>query len=168
VSPFLPSWYYAGRFPRDWTAITLKALPRDNSGAVSKENVEIVRGVYDAWRRGDFEAALEPFHKDIEWIGPLDISRAGGEGVARGPEGVRRSVGRWLSTWVDYRFELGELLDFGDEVLAGGWQHGRGRASGVEVSEEIFSVWTLQAGKIVRQRMFRDKAQALEAAELRD
>ena len=133
---------------------------------MSEENVETVRGVYDAWQRGDFERALEPFHEDVEWFGPPDISRAGGGGVARGHEGVSRSVGRWMGAWVDLRFELRELIDFGDEVMAEGWQQGRGRGSGVEVSEEIFSVWTLRAGKIVRQRMFRDKAQALEAAGL--
>lgn len=135
---------------------------------MSEQNVEIVRGVYDAWQRGDFEGALELFHENIEWFGPPDISRSGDRGVARGHEGVRRPPGRWLGTWVDYRFELRELVDFGDEVLAGGWQHGRGRGSGVEVSEEIFSVWTLQTGKIVRQRMFRDKADALEAAGLQE
>jgi ketosteroid isomerase-like protein len=123
---------------------------------MSEENVEVVRGVYDAWQRGDFKAALEPLHEDVEWFGPPDISRAGGEGVERGHEGVRRSVGRWMGTWVDHRFELRELIDF------------EARGSGVEVSEEIFSVWTLQAGKIVRQRMFRDRAQALEAAGLRE
>jgi hypothetical protein len=74
------------------------------------------------------------------------------------------TVGRWMGAWVDLRFELRELIDFGDEVMAESWQQGRGRGSGVEVSEEIFSVWTLRAGKIVRQRMFRDRAQALEAA----
>jgi ketosteroid isomerase-like protein len=133
---------------------------------MSEENVEIVRGVYDAWQRGDFEAALEPFHEDVEWFGPPDISRAGGGRVESGHQGVRRSVGRWMGIWVDHRFELRELIDCGAEVLAEGWQQGRGRGSGVEVSEEIFSVWTLQAGKIVRQRMFRDRAQALKAAGL--
>ncbi len=133
---------------------------------MSEENVEIVRGVYDAWQRGDFEAALEPFHEDVEWFGPPDISRAGGGGVARGHEGVSRSIGRWMGAWGELRFELRDLIDFGDEVLAEGWQQGRGRGSGVEVSEEIFSVWTLRAGKIVRQRMFRDRAQALEAVGL--
>jgi uncharacterized protein len=135
---------------------------------MSRENVEIVRGVYEAWQRGDFEAALDPFHEGVEWFGPPDISRAGGGGFVRGHDGVRRSLGRWMGTCVDYRFELRELVDFGDEVLAGGWQYGRGRGSGVEVSEEIFSVWTLQARQIVRQRMFRDRAQALEAAGLRE
>ena len=81
-------------------------------------------------------------------------------------EGVRNSIGRWMGAWDDHRFELRELIDSGDQVLSVGWQQGRGRGSGVEVSEEILSVWTLRAGKIVRQRMFRDKAQALEAVGL--
>ena len=49
-----------------------------------------------------------------------------------------------------------------------GWHRGRGKGSGVGVSEEIFSVWTMRTGKVVRQRMFREKVQALEAVGLRE
>ena len=127
--------------------------------------MEIVQGIYDAWQRGDVEGALEPFDEQVEWFGPPDISRDA-EGLVRGHEGVRRSLARWMGTWDDYSYELCELIDSGDRVLAGGRQSGRGRGSGVEISEEIFSVWTLKAGKIVRQRMFRERAAALEAAGL--
>jgi len=51
-------------------------------------------------------------------------------------------------------------------VLLGAWQTGRGKGSGVEVSEENFCVFTLREGKIVRQQMFRHRAEALEAAGL--
>jgi ketosteroid isomerase-like protein len=71
-----------------------------------------------------------------------------------------------VGTWDEYQFELRELIDAGDHVLAVGWHRGRGKGSGVEVSEEIFSVWTLHIGEVVRQRMFRDRIQALEAAGL--
>jgi uncharacterized protein len=127
---------------------------------MSQENVEIVRAVYDAYERGDFPGAFERFHEDIEWFGPPDVSNSG---VVRGHEGVSASMSTWVGTWDEYQFELRELIDAGDQVLAVGWQRGRGKASGVEVSEEIFSVWTLQTGEVVRQQMFRDRAQALEA-----
>ncbi len=132
---------------------------------MSQENVEIVRGIYEAWQRRDFKTALAPFDDQVEWIGPPDISRDGW-GHAHGIDGMVRSLDAWLSNWTEHHFELRELIDGGDHVLAGGWQSGRGRESGVEVSEEILSVWTLQAGKVIRQRMFRDRIQALEAAGL--
>src|SRR5262245_57579384 len=128
---------------------------------MSQENVEIVRAIYRAYGHGDYRAAFEHMDKGIEWVGPPDISNSG---VAWGHEGVRRSMANWVGTWEDLHFELRELIDCGDQILAAGFQRGRGKGSGVEVSEEIFSVWTVRAGKVVRQRMFRDRNQALEAA----
>ena len=140
---------------------------RDTAQAMSQENVEIVRGIYEAWQQRDFEAALAPFDDDFEWIGPPDISRDE-SGRAFGLGGMTRSLQRWLENWTDYHYELRELIDHGDHVLAAGWQRGRGRDSGVEVAEDIFSVWTLQNGKVIRQRMFRDRTEALEAAGLQE
>ena len=137
---------------------------------MSEENVEIVRAIYESWTRGDYEAVFARLDTEIEWFGPPDISAAGepGSGLSRGHEGVRRSLARWVGAWDEYSFELRRLTGCGDDVLVEGWHHGRGKTSGVEVSEEIFSVWTLEAGQAVRQRMFRDRMEALEAAELRE
>ena len=109
---------------------------------MSEENVEIVRAIYEHWTRGDYEAVFSRLDTDIEWFGPPDISAAGepGSGLSRGHEGVRRSLARWVGAWDEYSFELRRLIDCGDDVLVEGWHHGRGKTSGVEVSEEIFSV----------------------------
>jgi ketosteroid isomerase-like protein len=135
---------------------------------MSNENVEVVRAIYESWSRGDYEAVFARLDTDIEWFGPPDISASGepGSGLSRGHEGVRRSLARWVGSWDEYSFELRLLTDCGDDVLVEGWHRGRGKTSGVEVSEEIFSVWTLQAGKAIRQRMFRDRDEAVEAAGL--
>jgi ketosteroid isomerase-like protein len=130
---------------------------------MSQENVEVVRAIYGAYERGDFEAVFERFDEDVEWFGPPDVSSSG---LARGHEGVNQSLSTWVDIWDEFHFELRQLIDAGDEVVAAGWQSGRGKGSGVEVSEEIFSVWTLRTGKVVRQRMFRDRTQALEAVGL--
>jgi ketosteroid isomerase-like protein len=72
-----------------------------------------------------------------------------------------------VGAWESFRHELRELIDCGDDrVLLAGWQTGRGKGSGVEISEENFSVYTVRDGKIVSQRMFRHRAEALEAAGL--
>jgi hypothetical protein len=42
----------------------------DNGGskdAVSQENVELVRGVYEAFGRGDVDAVFSAMEPDIEW-----------------------------------------------------------------------------------------------------
>ena len=131
---------------------------------MSRENVEIVRAVSDAYARGDYEDALERLDADIEFVSPPDVT--GGGQVWRGRDGTRRGVTSFLGTWEDYHYEVRDLIDCGDEVLVEGWQRARGRGSGVEVSEAIYTVWTVHEGRVVRQRMFRDRAQALEAAGL--
>ena len=135
---------------------------------MSEENVEVVQAIYDSWTRGDYDAVFALLDTDIEWFGPPDISASGepGSGLARGHDGVRRSLARWVGEWDEYSFEVRRLIDSGDDVLVEGRHRGRGKTSGVEVSEEIFSVWTVRAGQAVRQRMFRDRAEAVEAAGL--
>jgi ketosteroid isomerase-like protein len=132
---------------------------------MSRENVELVRALYDAYARGDAEAAFAHLHEDIEWSEPPDSPESG---TLRGHEGVRRQITRWLGAWDEYRFEIDELIDVGDHVVASGHQYGRGRGSGVEVAEEHFHVWSLRRGKAVRMRMFRDRVQALEAVGRRE
>jgi ketosteroid isomerase-like protein len=114
--------------------------------------------------RGDVEASLAYFHPEVEWSEPPDNP---GARTWRGHEGIRRAVSIWEGAWENYRYEVRELLDCGgDRVFLAAWQTGRGKASGVEISEENFSVYDLREGRIVKQRMFRHRAQALEAAGL--
>ena len=110
------------------------------------------------------KTALGRLDEDIEFVGPPDIT--GGDKVWRGREGTRRTVTSFLGAWEDYHYEVGDVIDCGDEVLVEGWQRGRGRGSGVEVSEAIYTVWTVREGRVVRQRMFRNRAEALEAVGL--
>jgi ketosteroid isomerase-like protein len=131
---------------------------------MSEENVEIVRRMYDAWQDGDYEAALAYFDPEVEWSEPPDNP---GARTWHGHEGVNGAVATWVGAWESFRHELRELIDCGDDrVLVAGWQTGRGKGSGVEISEENFSVYTVRDGKIVSQRMFRHRAEALEAAGL--
>jgi ketosteroid isomerase-like protein len=130
---------------------------------MSQENVEIVRLMYEAWQRGDFEGSLSYFHPEVRWVEPPD--NPGGR-TRQGHEGVAGAVSTWTGVFEDYRYEVRELIDLGDKVLLTAWQSGRGKASGAPVSEENFCVFTLRDGKIIRQEMFRQRSQALEAAGL--
>jgi ketosteroid isomerase-like protein len=130
---------------------------------MSEENVEIVRRVYEGWARGDFSEG-EAFHPEVEfemvdWPHPATF---------RGVEEMRRTWQTTLSAWDDFRAEPDDLVDYGDNVLVLNSIRGRGKGSGAEVSAQTATVWTLEAGKVVRLALFWDTALAQEAAERPD
>jgi hypothetical protein len=72
---------------------------------VASANIDLVRSIYAAWERGDFNSA-EWAHPEIEYVvadGPAPGSWAGLAGMA---EGFRN----WLSAWAEYRAEPQEYV----------------------------------------------------------
>jgi len=131
---------------------------------MSEGNLEVVRTLFRAFDRADYEAALEALDPEIEWQVPPGI--AIGQEVYRGRDEVWRGFGEWLGAWDTFRFEVEEMLDHGDHVVVGGMQVGRGRGSGLEVRLPTFHVFTLRDGKVTRHRSYRDRTEALEVAGL--
>ena len=60
---------------------------------MSQENVEIVRALYEAWNRDDFEAWLSLIDPDVEWL--QGIERPFGSNVLHGHEGARELWNLW-------------------------------------------------------------------------
>jgi ketosteroid isomerase-like protein len=130
---------------------------------MSEENVEVVRQMYDAFYSGEFEGALGHFDQDVV----VDASKGRPDiGIGHGREQVRRFVTTWLGTWDEFREEIEEMRDLGSRVLVLSVQHGRGRGSGVEVEAHLAFLYDVQGGKITRMAVYREPAEALEAAGL--
>jgi ketosteroid isomerase-like protein len=98
---------------------------------MSRENVEVVQRAWEAHVRRDNKAALALYHPQIE----IDLS--GGQKVGTrlhyGLEGVQRYLRDWLSAFGDFRTEVEEWTDAGDQVIAIVRSYGRGKCSGVSV-----------------------------------
>lgn len=132
-----------------------------------RENVEIVRQAYEAFARRDATGAFELYAADIEW----DLSRGGAYGVGsvyRGHEGVRESFRDLLAAFSVMDFTVEDLTEAGDHVVATIHERYLGRTSAVEVDRRHYAAWTLQGGKITRMCVYLDRAEALEAAALRE
>ena len=135
---------------------------------MSRENVELVRGVYEA------AAARDKAHSLVTVCDPgvkLDVSQAGwgdltGQNLYHGHDGLRTLFREWYGAWENYGDHLEDLIDAGDKVVALVTSRGRGRASGTPVALKTPAVWTIHKGKIVRVAWFRTPEQALEAAGL--
>jgi ketosteroid isomerase-like protein len=134
---------------------------------VSQANVELVRGIYEAVARRDDVAPYEVYSEDIIW----DVSHTARAAflmkpVYHGHEGVREAWREVLSSWGEVDFDVEQLIDAGERVLAVLREREIGRTSGVPVETTHLAVWTLVAGKVVRMQVFDDRREALEAAGL--
>jgi ketosteroid isomerase-like protein len=137
------------------------------------ENVEIVRNVYEAFNDYGVERLLSESSarsRMTELVAPdieIDLSRNVFNPVTdRGYEGVERLLRMVNDVWDDFRFEVEQLIDAGEQVVAAVRLSGKGKGSGAPVDQQDFHVFTLRDGKVVRQRVFHDRAEALEAAGL--
>jgi ketosteroid isomerase-like protein len=134
---------------------------------MSEENVEVVRGIYDAVARRDVVSPFEVYAEDIVW----DVSNARRAFLIpklayQGHEGVRQFWRDGLSVFGEVDFDVEELIDAGEQVVAVIREREVGRTSGVPVEASHLAVWTLADGKVIRMRLFDDRQQALEAAGL--
>ena len=86
--------------------------------------------------------------------------------TVRGHDELVCWIKRWLDAWDDAWDEVDEIIEAGDVVVAAVRVHGRGRRSGMEISQRLFDVFELRDGRILRIREYLDPDQALEAAGL--
>jgi ketosteroid isomerase-like protein len=137
---------------------------------MSQENVDLLRSLFEAVARRDTATAAAFYDPEIEWDntrGPLQgmIERK----IYRGYEGLGRWWREYREAWESAWDEVEDLIDAGDQVVSVQTMHGRGKASGVAVElAHVAVVWTFRQGKIVRVRLFTTRAEALEAAGLRE
>jgi ketosteroid isomerase-like protein len=128
---------------------------------MSQEKIERVRATYDAYNRGDFDAAMETVHPDIEFVPP------GGQQAIRGAARVRA----WMEPDA-FESQVVEPLDFrvaGNKVLVHARTKIRGAGSGIEADFLFWAVWTYDdAGLQTRVEIYldREEAEALEAVGL--
>lgn len=133
---------------------------------MTEENVDIVRAAFDATQRRDRDAFRRLYHPDIEWE---DVGRLWGDwGTRRGLDDLRDAFLTYFAAWEQPAFELERIVDAGDQVVAFVRASGRGRESGLVIDQVIPQVWTLRSGRVVRVRAYREEAEALEAAGLRE
>ena len=127
---------------------------------MSQENVQVVRGTFDAMRRRDHRAAARGFHADAVWHNTTEFP------------GPRSCVGRdaIMEFWkgmldpFDGDTSVERLIEGEDTVVLGLHSVGRGKASGVPIDVHWSAAFHLREGKISRVDVHGDWAKALHAA----
>jgi ketosteroid isomerase-like protein len=98
----------------------------------------------------------------------VELMRGVHEQLARGD---LRALGPLLDDAVEWEWstiEAEEFIDAGEHVVVTTRYHAWPRHGGPPIDQRAAVVWTLREGKIVRQRSYSDRAEALEAVCLRE
>ena len=133
---------------------------------MSRENVEVVREMWAAYARGDFQASLEAYTEDTVF----DDTRYRPDGAVHlGRDALSDLVRTWRGAWEDYKAEAEQVLDAGgDRVAVLLRETGRGKGGGVELTNRWGNVLTVRDGKIVHTMVYRTPEEALDAVGLRE
>jgi ketosteroid isomerase-like protein len=131
---------------------------------MSQENVEIVRRVYEAANRSDWDAAFRAAHPEFE----ATFQRGPFAGTHRGREAVQAQLADQRVAFDSLIMEPLELRDSGDQVVAIVRTRLRPRGSSAEFEIRNGHLWTVRDGEVLSLVSFPSPEQALEAAELRN
>lgn len=116
---------------------------------MSQSNVDVIRGMYDAFATGDVEAVLGAMSPDIVWNEAENFPYADNSPY-HGPQAVADGVfARCGGEWDGFGVEVEELLDAGETVVAFGRYTGTYKATGRTQNPQIVHVWRLKDGKAV-------------------
>ena len=130
---------------------------------MSEENVEVLRGVYQEWAKGNMKAGADLLDPYIVYVNRPGLVEAA---TCYGLEAMQRWMRDFLAAWTNYRAHATEFLEAGDSVVVAVQQKAVGVGSGVPVEIEIFHVWTFRAARVIRLESIVERGEALEATGL--
>ncbi len=134
---------------------------------MSRENLEVgepVRRLLAAFNKRDWGAFSAELDPEVEYM-PVEE-----HAVYRGPEKVSQYTQRWLEAWDTFSLEAEEVESTSAEnrAFSAIRMRGTGKGSGVEIDQRGFWVYELRGGRLHRISEYNDRAEALEAAGLRE
>jgi ketosteroid isomerase-like protein len=128
------------------------------------ENVEVVRGWFEAYNRRDIEGLLQLSDPDIEFRSIFAGIESGG--AFRGKPGVYEYFKAIDDAYESFQVPPEEFLDAGAAVLVPGHAVWTGKGSGAsDRTRIVVAVW-LRKAKVMRVETFTDRTEAFEALGL--
>jgi uncharacterized protein len=125
---------------------------------MSADNVEVARGAYEAFRRGDLEGVGTFFADDVEWEAPDTLPTGG---VFRGRDAVLGNFADISNHFSEFSVDPDEYIDAGDHVVVRGVQSTTG--PGGSTTSRYLHLFTLSNGKVVRGEFIADTVKGREA-----
>jgi ketosteroid isomerase-like protein len=131
---------------------------------MSEENVELVRPIYDAMNRHDWDAVFHRAHPDFE----VQVQRMPHAGTKRGREQIQSFFEEYMATFETFALEAEEFFEDGDQVVVFVKVQAQIKGGSSALEPRIGNLWTIRDGRVRSLRMFPKREDALKAAGLRE
>lgn len=120
------------------------------------DNVAVVRGIYDAFARGDVSVLLGVLDDKVEWYEAEHVTYWLG-GVLTGPQAVLEGVlARIPNDFDGFVIDLKRVVGCGETVLAEARYRATARATGLPLDAQVAHLWTFRDGKVVHWQQYTD------------
>jgi ketosteroid isomerase-like protein len=155
------------RWPSVYSAFARIVLARPPRSRLRR--IQLRRAVlsgWSAWARDDLDLVLVRYARNCRLEVPPAFVDAGMKSAYNGHAGEREYTDDLRESFERMDITPLELVDAGDRFVVLGRFHICARGSGVELDSKFGSVYWIEDGLCVRERMFLDWDAALRAAEI--
>jgi ketosteroid isomerase-like protein len=147
---------------------------------MSKQNLETLRQIYEAFNERDIDRLMTGFHPDIQIRETQDLAYAAALLRVLGPRFVILSGGYsghkevrrlWETVWEIsdwFNVKVDEYIEAGEYIIVDLVLHARAKGTGREGEARTAHLWMMRDAKGIRLEVYPDKQQALAAARMPD
>jgi uncharacterized protein len=125
-------------------------------------NTDLLKEGYEAFGRGDLDAATENWSDDIRWENP-NAPQLPNPGVTEGKDNVRNLLMEIPNYWESFSVTPDEFIEQGDNVVVLGHTEGKAKQTGKEVKVPFVHVWRFSDGKATEALLLTDTALVADA-----
>lgn len=130
---------------------------------MSQESVNSVRGMYEAFAKGDIPTIIAALNPQVEWWEAENFIYADMNPYI-GPDAVLQGVFlRIVDEWDDFAVSPTDILDAGDTIIGHGYYSGAYKKNGERIRAQFAHFFTFRDGKVVKFQQYTDTAQFLQA-----
>ncbi len=130
---------------------------------MSQENVNTVRGMYEAFGTGDIATVIAALDPKVEWWEAENFIYADNNPYV-GPQAVLEGVFMRIgSEWDGFNVSPEDVLDAGATVIGHGFYSGTFKKNGKQVRAQFAHFFSFRDGKIVKFQQYTDTSQFQQA-----
>jgi ketosteroid isomerase-like protein len=123
-------------------------------------SADLLKGLYEAFGRGDIGAVLGAMDPSMIWRPAEGSPYVSEEGAWVGPNAILENVFMRLGTeWEGFRVTPATFSDAGERVIVEGRYTGTYKATGNAIDAQFCHIWDVKNGKITAFQQYVDTGQ---------